>query len=39
MFIVFILAVAVRLLLVEPGRGHSIPLTPWVMLGYVASAW
>ncbi len=36
MFIVVILAVAARLLLVEPGRGHSIPLTPWVMFGYVA---
>jgi uncharacterized membrane protein YfcA len=36
MFIVFLLAVAARLLLVEPGRGHSVPLTLWVMLGYVA---
>lgn len=34
-FIVFILAVAIRLLLVAPGRGHSIPLTPLVMLGYL----
>jgi uncharacterized membrane protein YfcA len=35
-FIVFILTIAVRLLLVTPGRGHSIPLTPWVVLGYLA---
>jgi uncharacterized membrane protein YfcA len=36
MFIVFILGIAVRLLLVEPGRGERIPLTPWVVFGYVA---
>ncbi len=36
MFIVFLIAVAIRLLLVAPGRGHSIPLTPLVMLGYLA---
>jgi uncharacterized membrane protein YfcA len=35
-FIVFILAIAVRLLLVTPGRGHSIPLSPSVVLGYLA---
>jgi uncharacterized membrane protein YfcA len=34
-FIVFILVIAVRLLLVTPGRGHSIPLSPWVALGYL----
>jgi uncharacterized membrane protein YfcA len=34
-FIVFLLAIAARLLLVTPGRGHSIPLTPLVMLCYV----
>jgi uncharacterized protein len=35
-FIVFILTIAVRLLLVTPGRGHSIPLSPVVVLGYLA---
>lgn len=35
-FIVFILIIAVRLLLVTPGRGHSIPLSPVVVLGYLA---
>jgi uncharacterized membrane protein YfcA len=35
-FIVFLLTIAVRLLLVTPGRGHSIPLSPVVVLGYLA---
>ena len=35
MFIAFIVTVAIRLLLVAPGRGHAIPLTPMVVLGYL----
>jgi len=36
MFIVFILAVATRLLFVTPQRGHDLALSPSVVLGYVA---
>ena len=36
MFIVFILAVAARLLLVTPPRDHELALSPGVALGYVA---
>lgn len=34
-FIVFILAVAARLLFVTPGRGHEVAVSPQVLLGYV----
>lgn len=36
MFIIFILAIAVRLLLVAPARGHAVALSPLVALGYLA---
>lgn len=36
MFIVFVVAVAVRMLLVAPERGESVELTVGVALGYVA---
>lgn len=36
MFIGFVVAVAVRMLLVAPERGVSVELTAWVALGYIA---